>query len=150
MTLQTKIIGLYFIVAFCCIITHYSASAQHVIPDADLKTNVSSITNSLDYIKVLQPKRFEYDRSKFNYLNLPTGKFHGFLAEEFRQVLPYMISYKPYTYTVGKNAQKTITTQEVDLEKLVPLLVGAIKEQQTQIEQLQAEITELRQQIQQQ
>lgn len=150
MTLQTKSVLFYFIIAFSCILFHYGATAQQVIPDATLKTNISTLTNSLDYINALQPKRFEYNTSDFGYLKLPAGKFHGFLAEEFRQVFPYMVTRRPLLFTSGKNSRQTAIIHDIDQEKLVPVLVGAIKEQQVQIKQLQAELAELREQMKEQ
>ncbi len=150
MTLQTKSVLYYFIIAFSCILFHYSASAQHVIPDANLKTNVSSLTNSLDYINALQPKRFEYNTASFSHLKLPNGKFYGFLTEEFQQVFPAMVTRRPIIFASGKNASQTAIIQDIDQEKLVPILVAAIKEQQAQIKELQDELAQLREQMKQQ
>ena len=150
MTLQTKSVLFYFIIAFSCVLFHYGATAQHIIPDVSLKTNVSTLTNSLDYIDALQPKRFEYNTSAFSHLKLPVGKFHGFLVEEFRQVFPYMVTRRPLLFTSGKNSQQAALIHDIDQEKLVPVLVGAIKEQQAQIKQLQQELAELREQMKEQ
>ena len=150
MSLQTKSVLYYFIIAFSCILFHYGATAQHVIPDASLKTNVSTLTNSLDYIKALQPKRFEYNTTTFSHLKLPHGKFHGFLIEEFQQVFPYMVTRRPLSFTSGKNASQTAVIHDIDQEKLVPVLVAAIQEQQVQIKELQEELAQLREQMKQQ
>lgn len=47
-------------------------------------------------------------------------------------------------YPSGKNAFKTASITDVDHESLIPLLVGSVKEQQEQIEQLKQEIQVLK------
>ncbi|PIQ22344.1 MAG: hypothetical protein COW65_03730 [Cytophagales bacterium CG18_big_fil_WC_8_21_14_2_50_42_9] len=147
MSFQIKFVSFYFSVVLCLVLTHGSL-AQHTLPDAQIKTNVSSITNALEYINALQPKRFEYNTHAFQQLKLPRGGYYGFMAEEFKQVFPFMVSTKPTFFTTGKNTQRTALIQEIDMEKLVPVLVGAIQEQQVLIQQLQEELTSLKEQMQ--
>jgi hypothetical protein len=61
MTIQKKVVLCYFSVAFLFILAHFGATAQTVIPDEKIKTNVSSLNNSLETLLQLQPKRFEYN-----------------------------------------------------------------------------------------
>ena len=133
--------SLLTVIAFLTI--NATATAQQ-INDSDLKKNTAPVSNSLSYITRLQPVTYEYNRQDFKQLNLPAGPQIGFTAENVMQVYPAALSSRNNWYTVGKNQQRAITTSQVDADKLVPLLVGAIKEQQEQIEQLKREVQQLK------
>jgi hypothetical protein len=120
-----------------------SASAQQ-ISDKDLKKNTVPVTNSLSYITQLQPVTYEYNQDAFKQLHLPGGKQFGFITDNVKQVYPAAIGKQNNWFTVGKNNQRAVTISQVDLEKLVPLLVGAVKEQQAEIEALKLEVQQLR------
>ncbi|OOQ58045.1 tail fiber domain-containing protein [Mucilaginibacter pedocola] len=121
-----------------------SAQAQQTKHSTALTTNVAPVTNALSYIKQLKPVTYEYNRVGHNQLNLPAGKQLGFIAEDLKPVVPTAVSEKNYWFTAGKNNPQAITTLHADLEKLVPLLVGAVKEQQAEIEKLRQELAELK------
>ena len=144
MSFQMRFVAYYFVAALALILVHHSTSAQQVLPDTKIKTNISSLYNSIDQIKQLQPKRFEYNTVAFSNLNLPSGKYYGFLAEEFGQVFPHMIRRESRSYLVGKNSYQTAIIKSVELEKLVPVLVSAIQEQQAMIEELRQELDALK------
>ena len=148
MSFQIKFIFYYFFVALCLVLTH-GALAQQTLPDAKIKTNVSSITNALEYITALEPKRFEYNTQDFQELKLPKGGEYGFMAEEFKQFFPFMVTTQSRTFSTGKNSQSTALIQHVELEKLVPVLVGAIQEQQILIQKLQQELAGLKEKLEQ-
>jgi hypothetical protein len=120
-----------------------SASAQQ-ISDQVLKKNAAPLTNSLSYITRLQPVSYEYNQEAFKQLNLPGGKQLGFITDNVQHVYPAAISNQNNWFTAGKNNQRAVTTSQVDLEKLVPLLVGAVKEQQAEIEALKLEVQRLK------
>lgn len=112
---------------------------QHV-PDQDLKKNISPIQNALLYLQQLEPKKFEYNNSKFAKLKFPAGQQYGFMAEEVQRVLPELVHSESRSYMTGKNTYQNATVKNTDLESLIPLLVAAIKEQQQQIEQLKRQV----------
>jgi len=61
----------------------------------------------------------------------------GFIAEEVGEVIPEIVGYEPDgVYATG-----------VDYGAITPMLVQAIKEQQRQIEELKAQIAELRKKL---
>lgn len=133
-----------FILSFIMFSVCSKATFAQQLNDSAIKTNTTPITNSLDFITRLQPVSYEYNRSEYKQFNLPAGKQLGFIASDARLVVPSAIGTRNNWYTAGKGSQRTVTTAEVDLEKLVPLLVGAIKEQQVQIEQLKSEVEQLK------
>jgi hypothetical protein len=122
----------------------FTASAQQV-NEAKLKRNTTPISNSLNYITQLQPVSYEYNSADFKQLNLAAGTHFGFIVSDVKEVAPWAITTRNNWYNAGKNNTVALTTAEVDLQKLVPLLVGAIKEQQAQIEQLKQDLQVLKQ-----
>ena len=109
--------------------------------------NSNPIDNSLSYVTRLQPITYEHNKVDAKAKELPTGLLYGFNAEELQKVLPGIVKTRYRMVPAGKNNFKTVATQEVDLESLVPLLVGSIKEQQKEIEALKAEMQSLKQQM---
>ena len=146
MSFQAKFVSFYFVLVLSFVLVH-GALGQEVLPDTKIKTNVSSLNNALDYITALQPRRFEYDTHAFQHLKLPTGGYYGFMAEEFKQVFPHLVYTKPKLFSTGKNSQGTALLQHIEMEKLVPVLVGAIQEQQALIQKLQEELAGLKEQL---
>jgi len=131
------------IAALFFLINTSSTQAQQV-SDKDIKKNATPVSNSLAALSRLQPVTYQFNREEFKQLNLPAGTQYGFIAEDVKQVLPSAVSTDAKWYTAGKNSQRAVTVSSVDLEKIVPLLVGAVKEQQAEIEKLRAEIQALK------
>lgn len=120
------------------------ASAQKI--NYDLLASSTPLNNSLDNITKLEPVSFEYSKAN-KELNLTSGLTYGFKADEVQEVFPSIVKTTHKMVPAGKNAFKTVSTKTVDLESLIPLLVGSIKEQQAEIEKLKAEMATLKQEI---
>jgi hypothetical protein len=86
--------------------------------DARLKKNITTIENALEKVEKMRGVNFVWKNSSY------TGNNLGFVAQELVKVVPEV---------VGKDANGYYTVKSSDL---TALLVEAIKEQQTQIEQL--------------
>ncbi len=121
-------------------VSHFAFS-QHVA-DQDLKKNVLPVRNALSYVQQLEPKKFEYNTDKYSKLKLPAGQHYGFLAEDVQKVLPELVATRSQSYMVGKNTYKNASYKNYDLESLIPILVGAIQEQQEQIDELKRQLAE--------
>jgi len=123
--------------------TYYNTSS-----DYRLKENVVPMTGSIDRVKALNP-------SRFNFIADPDTTVDGFLAHEAQTVVPEAITgekdamkTEEYEVTPAVMDGETVVTpavmgerevedyQGIDQSKLVPLLVGALQEQQTLIESL--------------
>jgi hypothetical protein len=97
--------------------------------DERLKTNLGNIPNALD--KVLTLNGFYYEpNAKAQSLGYEKKKQVGLSAQEVQAILPEVI----------KSAPADANYMTLDYSKLVPLLVEAIKEQQSQIEELRRTI----------
>lgn len=113
------------------ITTTASATSYNTSSDARLKHKVENLTGSLDVIRSLRPISHLW--------NADDSYAENFLAHELQHVLPYAVTGEPDAI----NDDGSIQPQQVDNSKLVPRLVGAVKELLVQIEALTVRITEL-------
>ena len=100
--------------------------------DQRLKTNIQTITGSLDIINGLNGVWFDWtnlNEPDFKIGNEATGSQMGLIAQQVQQVLPQVV--KP-------NGFGDYLTVEYD--KLVAVLIEGIKEQQQEINTLKSEI----------
>ena len=94
--------------------------------DIRWKTNIKPIENPIEKIKQISGNTFEWiEDSKFHG---NTGKDVGVIAQEIEAILPEIVT----TRDTGMKAVK--------YEKLVALLIEAVKEQQKQIDELKAKL----------
>ena len=110
------------------------------------KNNVHDLTNSLDLINQLQPRTYEFDTINFSDFNFETDQQMGVIAQEVEQVLPTIVSnhVRPAQYdSVGNIIAQEITYKGVEYEELIPLLVGGIKEQQSELDEKDSLINDL-------
>ena len=97
--------------------------------DKRLKNNIKPIENCLDKVSKLGAYEFEWDETKQRRFK---GFDTGVIAQEVEEVYPHMVETREDGY------------KALQYEKLVPLLLGAIKEQQEQIESLKSEVDNLK------
>ena len=96
--------------------------------DKQLKDNITPIENALQKVKQIGGYTFDWNDKQDVY----TGHDVGVIAQEIEEVLPEVVTTRDNGY------------KAVKYEKIVPLLIEAIKEQQTQIENQQSQIDELK------
>jgi len=112
--------------------TSGSATTYATSSDYRLKENVTNITDATARLKQLNPVRF-------NFIANADITVDGFLAHEVQDIVPEAITG---THNEVDDDGNPIY-QGIDQSKLVPLLVKAMQEQQTIIDDLQARITAL-------
>lgn len=109
--------------------------------DKRLKTNVEPITNAIDKVKSLQGMTYNWNEVGKEYGWEPSEEREvGVFAQDVQAVLPEAVKLAPFDQdhdTEGnmysKSGENFLT---VKYEKIVPLLIEAIKEQQKQIDEL--------------
>jgi hypothetical protein len=102
--------------------------------DIRLKTNIETITGSLNIIKSLNGVKYNWtDENEPNFKINNTGSQIGLIAQDVEQILPEIVKL---------NGVKDYKTVEYD--KIVAVLIEAIKEQQQQIDNLQQQINLLK------
>lgn len=102
--------------------------------DARFKTNIEPIINPLQKVLALRGVNFKWNTTAFPQRMFSDKRTLGFIAQEVEKVLPEIV--------------QTENTEEgyksVQYDKVVALLVEAMKEQQRQINQLKREVKKLK------
>jgi hypothetical protein len=109
-----------------------NAVSGNTVSDIRLKKDVTSLEDSLSRVLKLLGVNYYYRQDTEFGDTLPTKQQVGLIAQEVEQVVPEIVS-------TNENGYKS-----VEYGKLSGVLIEAIKEQQSQIEQLRQEIKELK------
>ena len=109
-----------------------SAVAYNTSSDHRLKENIADMTGAIDRVKALAPKRF-------NFIEDTDTTVDGFLAHEAQAIVPEAVTGTKDAVDGDGNP----IYQQIDHSKLIPLLVGALKESAAKIETLEARVKTL-------
>ena len=114
--------------------------------DERLKENVVNIPNALDKVLSLNGVTFDWKQEAFDAGFNPKIKEGdaGVLAQQVQAVLPQAVKPAPFDLDTDGSSISGKDYLTVQYEKLAPLFIEAIKEQQAQIELLKAELAELK------
>lgn len=105
--------------------TGYYASS-----DQKFKKDIKPIENALEKVQQIEGKTYAWNTESNKDMNFDNGGHSGFIAQELEKVLPHLVA----TDEKGNKA--------VNYIELMPYLIEAIKDQQTQINDLKSQITE--------
>lgn len=112
--------------------------------DKRLKENISELTNALDMINQLSGVKYDlkkevvfkdsipYSEEQIAKLEKKRTDILGFIAQDVEKVLPSAVSYDDKS-----------DRYSMEYDRIIPVLVEAIKEQQVIIETMQAEMLEI-------
>ena len=103
--------------------------------DIRFKENVTPIQDAVSKIKTLRGVEFDWKpltKKQKKKLHGNEGHDVGVIAQEVEKVLPEVVQTRKSGY------------KAVKYEKMIPLLIESIKEQQEQIEELKKEVEELK------
>lgn len=99
--------------------------------DARFKENIEPIESGLDLIGNLRGVTYDFKTEEFPQQNFNSGTQYGFIAQELAEVMPTAVMPDEEGYLA------------VNYDAVIPVLVNAIQEQQSQIEALQEQIEAL-------
>jgi len=128
----------------------YSTVGWFVISDSTVKNGVTTVTNPLAIINSLNPVEYNYDVTGYPQHNLPEGNHFGFIAQEVESVIPEIVNSIEVPGEVDSTLQYLNTNQQikaVNYTEIIPLLVGAVQEQQSMIQERDSTINSLQQQL---
>jgi hypothetical protein len=114
--------------------TSYSSS------DVKLKNKINDFNSkdALNLIQMMKPKTYEYKQSAYPSLHLPTGPQIGLLAQEVEKAIPQLVRdvvHPPKFDNKGKIIHPEVSFKGVNYIGLIPILVGAVQEQQQELAQ---------------
>ena len=111
--------------------------------DGRLKTNVATIENAIDKVKKIRGVTFDWVDNITSEYDFHPASMHetGVIAQEIQEVIPDAVVTAPFNGNYTRKSGTDHNFLTVDKDKIVPLLIEAIKEQQQQIEELQEMIS---------
>ena len=112
-----------------------TAFSTTISSDIRLKENIKPLENNLDKILELKPSLFTWKvRDKQDDV--------GLIAQEVQSVIPMIVKE---TISIGRTKKflDGDTHKTVDYSKLTAYLIGAVQEQQIQIDELKKKLEEL-------
>ena len=98
------------------------------LSDKKLKDNITKLDNCLSSVLAINPVRFTWNEKQSTY----AGEDIGLIAQEVNEIIPEVVQ------------QRENKTLAIRYEKIVPVLIGAIQEQQKKIDFLEQQIQEIK------
>jgi len=119
--------------------------------DRKLKQDIKPLTGALDIITKLNPSVYTYRTNEFKQMHLPGGTHYGLIADEVQVLLPGAVKKSHHLATFGTDVNNkdqklsdAVEFNSVNYIEMIPLLIGAVKEQQATIISLQDEVNQLK------
>ncbi len=111
--------------------------------DGRLKTNVQKITNALDKVDNINGVTYEWDE-KVSSLGFNPKKKNdvGVIAQQIEAVLPEAVDIAPFDLNEDGGSKSGENYLTVKYEKIVPLLIEAIKELKAEVEELKGRLND--------
>jgi Chaperone of endosialidase len=108
--------------------------------DARLKTNIVNIPHALDKVKSINGVTYNWNEIAAQFGVGDTHEHAGVLAQEIQSVLPQVVRQAPFDTAEDGSSVSGEHYLTVQYDKLVPLLIEAIKELSAEVEALKARI----------
>lgn len=122
--------------------------------DRKLKNNIQPLNGALTIINKLTPSTYTFKTEEYNQMNLPEGLQYGLIADEVAMVMPGTVkkAVQPETYEnndprTHKVIKDKVEFNAVNYTDMIPVLIGAVKEQHLIIEELKKEIEDLKSKV---
>ena len=124
----------------------YSSTGTWSGSDERLKTNIKSFNGAIEKLTQIDIKTYNFKTEEYKYLNFPSTKQYGVIAQNLEKVFPEMVLESEHFIPNenGDMTDKTVSFKAVNYTQLIPVLIKAVQEQQKMIEELQKEIQELK------
>jgi len=107
------------------------AASGYASSDARFKEDILEIEQPLQKVLNMEGVNYRWKTEEFSERGFPEGRHYGVIAQEIEKVLPEIV--------MENNGEKAVAYTEI-----IPVLIEAMKEQQSQIERQNREIDELK------
>ena len=101
--------------------------------DVRFKKNIATIDEAMRIVMQLRPVSYDFQTENYPGLKLPHRRKHGLIAQEVEDVVPSFVSKGLDVTDVEGNS---FVSKSVNYIEMIPILLKAIQEQQTLIEEL--------------
>ena len=108
--------------------------------DARLKGNIETITDALSKVKLITGITYKHNDLAKSFGYTDENRYAGVLAQEVEVVLPEVVVPAPFDVADDGTSKSGKNYKTVKYEKLVPLLIEAIKELTAKVEMLESKI----------
>lgn len=118
--------------------------------DAQFKENVVTMDDALTTIMALQPKSYTLKASDYPTMVFDTGLQYGFIAQDVEAVLPDIVrdlEQPDQVDSLGNVVAPGFEFKAMQYDALIPWLVAGMQEQQGIIQQLEAQMAQMDQQL---
>nr|WP_321228086.1 tail fiber domain-containing protein [uncultured Psychroserpens sp.] len=128
------------------------ANGLYNISDARTKKDILQIDNALDKILNINGYTYKYDFNKYNSNTSNNNQIHyGFMAQNVKEFLPHAVATKSVRFASDYQKSQSDATNNivsemlnvVDYTAIIPVLVQAMKEQQSIINDQNSKIQDL-------
>jgi Chaperone of endosialidase/Secretion system C-terminal sorting domain len=112
--------------------------------DEKLKQNIRDFTGAMSIINALHPKQYQFKKDgNYSLMNFPKGDHYGLIAQEVEKVLPNLVKETKFDTRIAKHTETEksspgdeVNFKALDYTELIPILIKAVQEQQTEIDEL--------------
>ena len=127
--------------------TGFFTSMTQTISDQLFKTNLDTISNALNIINQLKPRKFFFDTVSYqNRMRFSSKQQYGLVAQDVEQVLPELVSTTtlPAKYdSLGNIVNPALDYQVLNYNAFIAILMKGIKEQQSIIDNQETRLAQL-------
>ncbi len=109
----------------------WASGGNWTVSDRKFKKEIIPLNNSLEKIKALEAVSYVYKSEEFKEYNFNSAKTLGFIAQDVSKIVP------------EATAQLEDGSYIMNYSAIIPVLTGAIKEQQAQIEELKVKVAQM-------
>ncbi len=116
-----------------------STATQTTISDSLVKNDILCYTNACTVLDSINVYSYTFDTVNYSSLNFDSGAQLGFLAQEVEKFLPDAVKTVPIPETkdsAGNVIIAAYTLKGIQMDKFIPYLFYALKEQKSEINEL--------------
>jgi hypothetical protein len=122
--------------------------------DENLKQGIEdlSLAGSAEALMQLHPKSYTFNSAEYPYLHLPAGDQLGLISQQVEEVFPQLVEdvVRPAKEdSAGNVIEPELSFKAMNYDGLIPVLIAGFQQQQAMIDQQQATIAQLQDQINQ-
>lgn len=121
--------------------------------DRKLKTGITPLTGAMSIISQLNPTLYSYNIAEYQQMHFPEGIHYGLIADEVEKIIPGIVKrtiqpaqYENHNELTGRKLSDEVEFNAVNYTEMIPILIGAVKEQQVMIEELKLKNQQIEQQ----